>query len=140
MYLSAALIDYFSFNLQVWRMMLGNLAAGGAAGGTALFVGYPLDMARTRLATDVAAKSEKRAFTGTVSCLVHVFKNDGVSGIYRGFAIALVGVVVFKALFLGGYDIAKAMLHLDEKKDNKNESSSAASSLALRFFVAQVIS
>ena len=35
-------------------------------------------------------------------------KVDGVSGLYKGFPIAIVGVVLFRAFHLGGYDFAKA--------------------------------
>ena len=35
-------------NKQFWRYFAGNLAAGGAAGGTSLCFVYPLDYARTR--------------------------------------------------------------------------------------------
>jgi solute carrier family 25 (adenine nucleotide translocator) protein 4/5/6/31 len=120
-------------------MFFGSLAAGGAAGGTALFVGYPLDMARTRLATDVTMKSGVRTVTSTWGCIKGVYMLDGVTGVYRGFGIALFGVVVFKGLFMGGYDIAKAVLNLDGSKNNGKESKrDAATNLGKRFFVAQV--
>lgn len=38
---------------QPKKFFLGNLAAGGIAGGSSTFVVYPLDFARTRLAADV---------------------------------------------------------------------------------------
>lgn len=42
-------INNKSNSKQFWIMFFGNLSAAGAAGGCALTVGYPLDMARTRL-------------------------------------------------------------------------------------------
>ncbi len=62
-------------------MMLCNLAAGGAAGASSITVTYPLDMARTRLATDIGSvKSSQssvvvsRQFTGTFDCLSHIYR------------------------------------------------------------------
>lgn len=97
-----------------WRMFVGSLAAGGAAGATSLLVTYPLDVARTRLATDVSQKGGARRFGGTADCLRRIYAENGVQGLYAGYAVSLSGVVVFKALFLGGYDIAKSVLELDQ--------------------------
>ena len=38
------------------RVLCGNLAAGGAAGVSSMIITYPLDFARTRLATDIAGR------------------------------------------------------------------------------------
>ena len=47
---------------------MGNMASGGAAGATSLTVVYPLDFARTRLASDVG-QGKEREFTGLIDCL-----------------------------------------------------------------------
>merc|ERR1711974_477388 len=84
---------------QFWRFFLGNLASGGAAGGTSLLFVYPLDFARTRLA----------------DCLVKIFKSDGMLGLYQGFGVSLGGIIVYRAAFFGGFDTAKGMLFKDPK-------------------------
>lgn len=136
-------------------MFFGNLAAGGAAGGTSLFVGYPLDMARTRshwifycyfhnrhtfslkskfrLAADVTNQGSKRKFAGTFACLVNIYRDNGILAIYRGFGVALLGVVTFKALFLGGYDIAKIILQVDEDNEKNKKGT-----IHIRLIAAQV--
>lgn len=101
-----------------------NLLAAGLAGGTALFVTYPLEMARTRLATDMGGKKSdpshvnnvKRRYNGIVDCLVKIYRQNGLTGVYKGFVVSLLGVVLFRSLFMGGYDNAKLLLKLDNKQ------------------------
>jgi len=95
-------------NTQFWRFFAGNLASGGAAGATSLCFVYPLDFARTRLGADVG-KSGKREFKGLGDCLVKIFKADGISGLYRGFAVSVQGIIIYRAAFFGLYDTAKGM-------------------------------
>merc|ERR1712098_246488 len=91
-----------------WRYFAGNLASGGAAGATSLCFVYPLDFARTRLGADVG-KTGKREFTGLGDCLVKIFKADGITGLYRGFAVSVQGIIIYRAAFFGLYDTAKGM-------------------------------
>jgi len=95
-------------NTQFWRFFAGNLASGGAAGATSLCFVYPLDFARTRLGADVG-KAGKREFTGLGDCLVKIFKADGITGLYRGFAVSVQGIIIYRAAFFGLYDTAKGM-------------------------------
>jgi len=60
--------------------------------------------------------------------------NSGLVGFYRGFGVSIVSVVLFKAMFLGGYDISKAMMGLESK-----EGRTTALSLILRFSTAQAV-
>ena len=53
---------------EPFKFFMGNMASGGAAGATSLLFVYPLDFARTRLASDVGSGKE-REFTGLVDCL-----------------------------------------------------------------------
>lgn len=95
---------------QFWRFFAGNLAAGGAAGGTSLMFVYPLDFARTRLAADVGKGDGEREFNGLGDCLKKIFAKDGAAGLYRGFGVSLGGIIVYRAAFFGGYDTLKAAL------------------------------
>lgn len=89
------------------RFFLGNLASGGAAGATCLSMLYPLDLARTRLAADVGRVQSERQFTGLGHCLAKVYRSGGVRDLYQGFPVALTGIVIFRALYMGGYDWAR---------------------------------
>ncbi|XP_071957715.1 ADP,ATP carrier protein-like [Antedon mediterranea] len=96
-------------NKQFFKFFLGNLASGGAAGGTSLVFVYPLDFARTRLATDVG-KGSARQFTGLGNCLASIYRSDGYLGLYRGFFTSLQGIIIYRAAFFGLYDTAKGSI------------------------------
>lgn len=95
---------------QFWRFFIGNLASGGAAGATSLCFVYPLDFARTRLGADIGKSGGEREFKGLGDCLVKIFKNDGIVGLYRGFGVSVQGIIIYRAAFFGLYDTAKGML------------------------------
>ena len=97
-----------------WRFFAGNLASGGAAGATSLLFVYPLDFARTRLAADLG-KHGQRQFTGLLNCISTVFAKDGLSGLYKGFGVSVVGIIVYRAAFFGGFDTAKGLFLKDPK-------------------------
>jgi solute carrier family 25 (adenine nucleotide translocator) protein 4/5/6/31 len=107
----------FGYNKEkdgYWKWFAGNLASGGAAGACSLFFVYSLDYARTRLAND--AKSAKkgataeREFNGLFDVYKKTLKTDGVAGLYRGFVISCVGIVIYRGLYFGMYDSIKPML------------------------------
>merc|ERR1719231_2156361 len=91
--------------------------SGGAAGATSLTVVYPLDFGRTRLAADVGSGKD-REFTGLVDCLKKCAAKDGVQGLYRGFGISVVGIIMYRASYFGLFDTGKVMLFEDMKKAN----------------------
>lgn len=124
--LNFSLKDYFKrlFNKDKTRdgyftWFLGNLASGGAAGSVSLLFVYSLDYARTRLTNDL--KSAKRGGQKQYSGLIDVYKKtiatDGVVGLYRGFVISCVGIVIYRGLYFGIYDSIKPILPGD-MKDN----------------------
>merc|ERR1711997_719067 len=68
-----------------------NVASGGLAGAGSLCIVYPLDYARTRLASDVG--SGKRQFNGLSDCLMKTAKGPaGVMGLYNGFGVSIIGI------------------------------------------------
>jgi len=106
----------FGFNKDrdgYWKWFAGNLASGGAAGACSLVFVYSLDYARTRLAND--SKSAKkgggeRQFNGLFDVYKKTIASDGVVGLYRGFVISCVGIVVYRGLYFGLYDSLKPLL------------------------------
>lgn len=72
---------------------------------------YPLDFARTRLAADVGkGDGGAREFDGLVDCLKKIATKDGVSGLYNGFGISVVGIIFYRASYFGLFDTGKAIL------------------------------
>ena len=89
-----------------------NIASGGVAGAMSLCFVYSLDYARTRLAND--AKSGKggqqREFNGLIDVYRKTLKSDGFVGLYRGFVISCVGIIVYRGCYFGFYDTLKPIL------------------------------
>lgn len=73
---------------------------------------YSLDYARTRLANDAkAAKGGgERQFNGLVDVYRKTLASDGIAGLYRGFTISCVGIIVYRGLYFGMYDSLKPVL------------------------------
>jgi solute carrier family 25 (adenine nucleotide translocator) protein 4/5/6/31 len=94
-----------------WKWFAGNLASGGAAGAASLSLVYSLDFTRTRLANDnKSAKSGgTRQFEGLVDVYKKTFAKEGIAGLYRGFVISCVGIVVYRGLYFGLYDSLKVL-------------------------------
>jgi len=89
-----------------------NIASGGAAGAMSLLFVYSLDYTRTRLANDAKSskKGGERQFNGMVDVYKKTLKSDGIVGLYRGFLISCVGIVVYRGCYFGFYDTLKPML------------------------------
>lgn len=88
------------------------MASGGAAGASSLLFVYSLDYARTRLANDAksAKKGGERQFNGLVDVYKKTIQSDGVAGLYRGFSISCVGIIVYRGLYFGMYDSLKPVV------------------------------
>jgi len=120
--LNFAFKDYFKrmFGFKkdegYWKWFAGNLASGGMAGASSLLFVYSLDYARTRLANDNKASKKgggERQFNGLVDVYRKTIASDGVAGLYRGFVISCVGIIVYRGLYFGLYDSVKPILPSD---------------------------
>jgi len=103
-----------------WTWFAGNVMSGGAAGACSLLFVYSLDYARTRLAND--AKSAKkgggdRQFNGLIDVYRKTLATDGIAGLYRGFVISAVGIVIYRGLYFGLFDSVKPLLPASVKND-----------------------
>ncbi|KAK7405001.1 hypothetical protein VNO78_06116 [Psophocarpus tetragonolobus] len=125
--LNFAFKDYFKrlFNFKkdkdgYWKWFAGNLASGGAAGASSLLFVYSLDYARTRLANDAKAakKGGERQFNGLIDVYRKTIKSDGVAGLYRGFNISCVGIIVYRGLYFGMYDSLKPVVLVGGLQDS----------------------
>ncbi|KAL3567332.1 hypothetical protein D5086_029983 [Populus alba] len=125
--LNFAFKDYFKrlFNFKkerdgYWKWFAGNLASGGAAGASSLLFVYSLDYARTRLANDAKAakKGGERQFNGLIDVYKKTLQSDGVAGLYRGFNISCVGIIVYRGLYFGMYDSLKPVVLVGDLQDS----------------------
>lgn len=92
-----------------WKWFAGNLASGAAAGASTQFFVYSLDYARTRLTSDAKAvkKGGERQFNGLIDVYRKTMASDGIAGLYRGFNVSCVGIIVYRGLYFGMYDSLK---------------------------------
>jgi len=80
-----------------------NMGSGGMAAAGSLCIVYPLDYARTRLASDVGGG--KKTFSGLGDCLKKTATGPmGPMGLYAGFGVSLAGIIPYRGFQLGAFD------------------------------------
>jgi len=79
-----------------------NMASGGLAGAGSLMIVYPLDYARTRLASDVGGG--KAQFSGLADCIKKTVANGGVGSLYGGIGVSIVGIIPYRGVYFGLFD------------------------------------
>jgi len=84
------------------KFFLINMASGGLAGAGSLMIVYPLDYARTRLASDVGGK--ERQFNGLLDCLKKTVASGGVGAVYNGIGVSVVGIIPYRGVYFGLFD------------------------------------
>jgi len=85
------------------KFFLVQMASGALAGAGSLCIVYPLDYARTRLASDVG--TGKRDFKGLGDCLAKTASGPkGILGLYNGFGVSVVGIIPYRGVYFGLYD------------------------------------
>jgi len=110
-----AISPVYNSKTDFWKFFAVNVASGGAAGAGSLCIVYPLDFARTRLASDVG---KEREFTGLVDCISKTFKNGGIGALYEGFGVSVQGIIIYRGTYFGCYDTAVGALFENPKKAN----------------------
>jgi len=98
-----AMFPKYSSKTEFFMFFMVNMASGGLAGAGSLCIVYPLDYARTRLASDVG--SGAKTFNGLGDCLVKTMKGpSGVMGLYNGFGVSVAGIIPYRGVYFGMYD------------------------------------
>jgi len=116
----------YSSKTDFWKFFAVQMASGGFAGAASLLIVYPLDFARTRLASDVGT-GKAREFNGLLDCLGKVAKSSGPMALYQGFGVSVQGIIVYRGAYFGLYDTAKEALLTKD------------SPFLFKFLVAQVV-
>jgi solute carrier family 25 (adenine nucleotide translocator) protein 4/5/6/31 len=89
-------------NTEFAKFFAINMASGGLAGAGSLMILYPLDYARTRLASDVG--SGKAQFNGLLDCLKKTVAAGGVGSVYNGIGVSVVGIIPYRGVYFGLFD------------------------------------
>jgi len=72
---------------------------------TANSIVHPLDVARTKIWTDMTQKNMlQRKYTGLWDCLNKVYQANGMAGLYKGYSVSLVYIFTSLVAFNGIYD------------------------------------
>lgn len=98
-----AMFPKYSPKTNFFMFFMTNMASGGLAGAGSLCIVYPLDYARTRLASDVG--SGQKSFNGLADCLVKTAKGPaGFFGLYNGFGVSVAGIIPYRGVYFGMFD------------------------------------
>jgi len=79
--------------------------AGGFGGASAVIVGHPFDLTKTRLQT-----APPGAYKGAIDVVKQTVSRDGITGLYRGMVPPLLGVTPIFAVSFWAYDLAKKLV------------------------------
>merc|ERR1712159_798365 len=97
-----AMFPKYNPKTEFWSFFAANMASGGLAGAGSLTIVYPLDYARTRLASDVGSGNPQ--FTGLGDCLMKTMQSGGFFSMYAGFVVSVVGIVAYRGPYFGVFD------------------------------------
>jgi len=98
-----AMFPKYKAKENFFMFFMTNMASGGLAGAGSLCIVYPLDYARTRLASDVG--SGQKSFNGLADCLIKTARGpSGVLGLYNGFGVSVAGIIPYRGVYFGMFD------------------------------------
>merc|ERR1712100_367302 len=102
-----AMFPKYNSKTEFWQFFAVQLASGGFAGAASLTIVYPLDYARTRLASDVGAG--KKQFDGLLDCLKKTASSaQGPLALYNGFGPSVAGIIAYRGAQFGLNDTIMA--------------------------------
>lgn len=99
-----------------------NMASGGLAGAGSLAIVYPLDYARTRLASDVG--TGKQQFNGLMDCLKKTVAAGGIGALYNGIGVSIVGIIPYRGVYFGLFDTLSGLNPYQKDQSNVLRASS----------------
>ncbi|RCV24602.1 hypothetical protein SETIT_5G098800v2 [Setaria italica] len=102
-------LDRDSNNVGVVRLL-----GGGLAGITAASVTYPLDVVRTRLAT----QKTTRYYKGIFHAVSTICRDEGVKGLYKGLGATLLGVGPSIAISFSVYESLRSHWQMERPQDS----------------------
>eukprot|EP00743_Colponemidia_sp_Colp-15_P003056 GILK01003303.1.p1 GENE.GILK01003303.1~~GILK01003303.1.p1 ORF type:complete len:300 (-),score=38.34 GILK01003303.1:731-1630(-) len=110
---------------------------GGLASMTAETVTIPVDVTKIRLQLQGSGDSPDKMYNGMVDCMRKTVKNEGIGGLYKGLAPAVLRQAVYSSIRMGVYEPIRNAI----AGDNPNPSflikfASGASAGAIGSFVA----
>jgi len=118
------LFPNYNSNTDFWKSFGVKLFSGGLAGAVANTICYPFDFARTRLASDIG--KGKGQFNGIFDCIAKTVKAQGLTGLYTGWTVTVLGAFVYRAGQLGCFKQIQDLNPYAKDKGTKGAISSFA--------------
>jgi solute carrier family 25 (mitochondrial adenine nucleotide translocator), member 4/5/6/31 len=103
-------------NTEFGKFFAINMASGGLAGAGSLMIVYPLDYARTRLASDVG--TGKAQFNGLADCLKKTIASGGIGSLYNGIGVSIVGIIPYRGVYFGLFDTLSGINPYQKDENN----------------------
>merc|ERR1711988_1157580 len=95
-----AMFPKYNNKTDFWKFFGTQLASGSMAGAASLTIVYPLDYARTRLASDVG--TGKKQFEGLFDCLKKTASGPGgFLSLYNGYGPSVAGIIAYRGAQFG---------------------------------------
>jgi solute carrier family 25 (adenine nucleotide translocator) protein 4/5/6/31 len=111
------------------KFFLVNIATGGLAGANTLLITHPLNYVRRRLESELGTTKD---FRGAIDVVVKTINGpNGIAGLYQGFSINILGIILYRGAYFGLYDTFAA--------SNPYRQHQGWKSTLSRFIVAQVV-
>jgi len=107
----------FDPKTQYWQFFGINILSGAFAGAASMVFIYPFDLVRIQLASDLGREPKDRQFKGFRDCWKSIYQTDGIRGLYRGYILSCVGIMVYRGLYFGLYDSLKSGYEGNNHKD-----------------------
>merc|ERR1712238_325404 len=124
-----AMFPRYNNKTDFWKFFGTQLASGGMAGAASLTIVYPLDYARTRLASDVG--TGKKQFNGLADCLKKTASGPGgFFSLYNGYTPSVAGIIAYRGAQFGLNDTIMAF--------NPYAKESGFVAICSKFVVAQI--
>ncbi|GMI12240.1 hypothetical protein TrRE_jg3510 [Triparma retinervis] len=102
--------DYFKSSLPpTLPPFLCHLSSGMLAEAFACIVYVPVDVVKERC--QVSTLHSNPSYSTSLGALKHIMKNEGLKGVYRGYAATLLSFGPFSGLYFGFYEELKSRLH-----------------------------
>jgi len=108
-------------DVHFFRHLATNVASAGLGAALSLSFCFPLNLARTRLASDIGRN--KRTFTGIWDCLSKTLQAQGVKGVYNGFSSGVVNVILYRGTQIGLFDSVSGLNPYNKERGVKGTAS-----------------
>jgi len=111
------ILPQYNYKAQPLEFFVMNIMSGAIAGAATFIFTYPWELIRIQLQSDLGKDRKDRQFTGIRDCFGHIYRNSGIRGLYRGYLLSFVGIVVYRGWYFGMYDSMKKYIKAESLQE-----------------------